>query len=279
MSPTGMDPKAELVIAVLITCFNRKAKTLECLARLAAQELPPRHHIKVFLVDDGCTDGTGDAVRQQYPQVNVIQGTGSLYWAGGMRLAWNTAASTNPDYYLLLNDDTVILPHAISTLLHIAGPPDRRTIAVAAIADPANGKTIYGAYRNGITGNLPEGDPKHHCHTFNGNCVLITSAVFREIGILSGAYTHGMADHDYGYAASKAGVNIIESAESLGSCPPNPPQGTWKDTSLPRARRWSLIHRPTGLPWRDWLFYCRRHLGLKWPYYFLSPYIRILFNR
>ncbi len=266
-------------IAVLLTCFNRREKTLNCLRRLEFQQLPAQHQLDIFLVDDGCTDGTGDAVRSQFPYVHVVQGTGSLYWAGGMRLAWSTAASTRPDYFLLLNDDTEIVPEAISNLLTITGSPEARIIAVAAIANPANGNIIYGAYRNGIIGNLPVGDPKDHCHTFNANCVLVPAAVHRELGILHHAYTHGMADHDYGYIASRAGINIVESPAALGTCPPNPTRGTWKDTSLSRAKRWQLIRRPTGLLWRDWLFYCRRHLGWKWPYHFISPYLRILINR
>jgi GT2 family glycosyltransferase len=268
-----------MLIAILITCHNRRAKTLECLRLLQEQKLPTDHSLEVFLVDDGSTDDTGDAVRSSFPQVHVIQGTGSLYWAGGMRLAWATAAPTNPDYFLLLNDDTEIVPEAVATLLGITGTPAARIIAVAGIADPATGKVIYGAYRNGITGNLPDDDPRDHCHTFNANCVMIPAAVHREIGIFHTAYTHGMADHDYGYAASRAGINIIESPTPLGTCAPNPTVGTWKDRTLPLERRWQLVHRPTGLLWRDWLFYCRRHLGWKWPLYFVGPYLRILINR
>lgn len=266
-------------IAVLITCFNRREKTLACLRRLAAQELPADHRLKVYLVDDGCTDGTGDAVIAEFPDTRVLRGTGSLYWAGGMRFAWNEAAKDQPDYFLLLNDDTEIVPRAVASLVEIAGDRDARVIAVAAIADPATGKVIYGAYRNGITGNLPDEAPKQHCHTFNGNCVLVSAAVHREIGMLHGAYTHGMADHDYGYVASGAGINIIQSPHTLGTCPPNAKTGTWQDPSLARRRRWELIRRPTGLLWRDWLFYCRRHLGWKWPYYFASPYLKILLKK
>jgi hypothetical protein len=178
-----------------------------------------------------------------------------------------------------MNDDTEIVENATASLLAITKSSQARIIAVAAIADPSDGRVIYGAYRKGITGNLPEGVRKDHCHTFNANCVLIPAAVHRELGILHSAYTHGMADHDYGYRASSAGINIIESDSILGRCPPNPITGTWKDRSLPRIERWRLIHRPTGLLWRDWLFYCRQHLGLKWPIYFAGPYLRILLNK
>lgn len=265
-------------IAVLITCFNRREKTLNCLRRLRSQDLPDGVRLDIFLVDDKCTDGTSEAVSREFPNVHVIEGTGTLYWAGGMRLAWQTAASSQPDYFLLLNDDTEIVGHAIRSLLAISQSPKERIIAVAAIANPTDGRVIYGAYRKGIVGNLPDGAPKDHCQTFNANCVLIPTAVYHELGILHNAYTHGMADHDYGYRASSVGINIVESDTVLGTCPPNPVTGTWKDRSLPRSQRWKLIHRPTGLLWRDWLFYCRCHLGWKWPIYFAGPYLKIFFK-
>lgn len=235
--------------------------------------------VKVFLVDDGCTDGTGEAVRSSFPETIIIQGTGSLFWAGGMRWAWREAEKTCPDYFLLLNDDTEIIPDALQELLTICGPPDSKVIAVAAIVDPQDRKVAYGAYRNGITGNLPDDSPKDHCHTFNANCTLVTSAVHRQLGILNEIFTHGMADLDYGYAASSAGINIVQSRSVLGKCAQNTIVGTWQDQSLPRNQRWKLAQRPSGLPWREWLFYCRRHLGWKWPRYFIIPYLKILLGR
>jgi GT2 family glycosyltransferase len=77
--------------AVLITCHNRKPKTLACLAALFNQELSPEVTIDVYLVDDGSTDGTAEAVHQAYPQVKILQGDGSLFWNRGMRKAFAEA--------------------------------------------------------------------------------------------------------------------------------------------------------------------------------------------
>ncbi len=77
-----LDARAELGalasggIAVLLTCHNRRAETLRCLEALLAQDAGAS--LRVFLVDDGSTDGTGEAVRVSFPQVNVVQGDGSL---------------------------------------------------------------------------------------------------------------------------------------------------------------------------------------------------------
>ena len=65
-------------IAILITCHNRRDTTLTCLSNLTQQTLSST----VYLVDDGSTDDTSLAVQSQYPDVNILSGSGSLFWGG-----------------------------------------------------------------------------------------------------------------------------------------------------------------------------------------------------
>jgi GT2 family glycosyltransferase len=67
-------------IAVLLTCHNRKEKTLSCLTALFNCIVPDGYGFNVFLVDDACTDGTAEAIKEKFPQVNIIQETGNLCW-------------------------------------------------------------------------------------------------------------------------------------------------------------------------------------------------------
>lgn len=264
-----------MIIAILITCHNRRAKTLECLRLLQEQKLPTNHSLEVFLVDDGSTDDTGDAVRSSFPQVHVIQGTGSLYWCGGMRVAWTHAAKDDPDYYLMVNDDTLLDPGALQVLLQLAPSPDDRVIAVAAIRDPETGQATYGGQRD-ISGLIEPDGRAHECDTLNGNAVLVTRAVYQEIGMLHGAYSHAMGDLDYGYLAKRHGIKIIQSPRSLGTCSRNSRHNTWMDRSLGRRKRLRLLRSKKGLPFSEWMTYNRRNAGWSWPWKTVSPYIRVL---
>lgn len=89
-------------IAIIMTCFNRKEKTLKCLGSLLADS---EHNLQVYMVDDGSTDGTGDAVKVSFPQVNVIRGDGNLFWNRGMHMAFSKAVEVGYDFYLWVNDD------------------------------------------------------------------------------------------------------------------------------------------------------------------------------
>ena len=265
-------------LAVLLTCFNRKACTLRCLKKLFEQELPPEVLLEVVLVDDGSTDGTGESIQAKYPQVRVLVSPGGLYWCGGMRLAWASAAESDPDYYLLLNDDTELESNALGSLMKIVKDPDQRKIAIAAVRDPDSDSLSYGGVLH-RGGKAPLGNRPAPCDTFNGNCVLIPRIVFNEMGMLHGAYTHAMGDTDYGIQARKRGIELFQSAQALGACATNTTEGTWRDRSLGRCARFKALQSPKGLPFLEWLEFNRRNSGWRWPYYTVSPILRILLGK
>src|SRR3989442_11615885 len=77
-------------IAVILTCFNRKQKTIGCLNAVLTQSIYREVQIDFFITDDG-QDGTSEALGYMIPGINLLQGNGSLFWNGGMRLAWAQA--------------------------------------------------------------------------------------------------------------------------------------------------------------------------------------------
>jgi glycosyltransferase involved in cell wall biosynthesis len=83
-------------LAVLIASYNRRDATLCCMSRLLPQI---GEDARVYLVDDGSTDGTAVSVAGlKDKRIKVINGDGSLFWAKGMRKAWEAAAEWIRDY-------------------------------------------------------------------------------------------------------------------------------------------------------------------------------------
>ena len=165
-------------IAVLMTCFNRRETTLGCLHALADQAIPVGYSLRVLLTDDGSSDGTGEAVRREFPGVTVLQGDGDLYWVGGTLAAWEAARPA--DFYLWLNDDVRLRPGALRTLIEVhvqSGHP--AAIAVGATCDPERGKTCTGGMRRMSWFNVRVMDPTdavQMCDSINGNIVLVPRA-------------------------------------------------------------------------------------------------------
>ena len=58
-------------IAVLLTVYNRKDKTIRCLSRLFEQQDASRFSLSVFVVDGGSSDGTTDSIRFLFPSIHL----------------------------------------------------------------------------------------------------------------------------------------------------------------------------------------------------------------
>ncbi|MFW8602411.1 glycosyltransferase family 2 protein [Desulfobacterota bacterium M19] len=274
-------------IAVLMTCFNRKEQTLSCLTALFKQENIEHIQLHIFLVDDGCTDGTGDAVRANYPSVNVLQGDGSLFWNGGMRLAFGEAMQQGFDYYLWLNDDTILYEQTVQQLLQTKLPEDcNETIVVGAVCDPDTGGSTYGGarfldpvFRPFLCEVVaPNGMPQE-VDVMNGNIVLVPDSIAKKLGNLDPVFEHAMGDTDYAMRARKLNLKILLTCNYVGCCSRNSPKGTYKDKTLSLKSKLENLFSRKGLPWRSWLVMCRRHGGLLWPVHFVWAYVQIILRR
>ena len=271
--------RVDMQIAALITCHNRCAITIACLESLEAQRLPDGTRVTVYLVDDGSTDGTSETVRRRFPAVRLIQGDGNLYWGGGMRLAWSSAAADAAyDAFLWLNDDISLFPEAMYTLIHscqTAAGIGRPGIIAGSSCDPDTGLITYGALRLRDKLIKPSSEMQP-CDTMHGNIVLVPRAVFEAVGNISQQYRHNSGDRDYGLKAREIGFHNWVAPGFLGSCRGNGPE-LWTDPRLPLSERWRILNSLKGVPVRERYMFCRRHHGPRWPIDVAKLLLRVLF--
>ncbi|MDZ8117330.1 glycosyltransferase family 2 protein [Pontiella agarivorans] len=265
-------------IAVLMTCYNRRETTLRCLERLYEQKLPDNVSYNVYLVDDGCMDGTGDAVREYYPDINVIQGDGTLFWCNGMRLAWSHAAEKDYDFYLWLNDDSMLLDGALNKLLDTYAMSEDTALIIGSCRDPETGLHSYGGQgRIGLhpakLRKIEPGAEPVLCDTFQGNIVLISQKAFKRIGIMR-SFKHAMGDTDYGYLAGKAGCSLLIAPGYIGECNFNITENMSQGSELSLMQRWHLLKK--RMPPIDWFRLLWAHSGLLSLVYWPRPYLRVL---
>ena len=278
-------------IVALLTSFNRKDKTLECLARLrAAADRAQVGPLRAILVDDGSTDGTAQAVSAQYPWVKVLRGDGSLFWNRGMHKAMAHALeSADFDALLWLNDDTFLYPDALVRMLAAesartqAKPGRCGVVVVGATADRQTGALTYSGqvkvshWRPLKFSKVFSATEVVTCDTMNGNVVFLPRLVVMDVGNLDPVFEHAMGDIDYGLRARRRGHDIVVAAGFVGECSNNP-IGTHQDHRQPFSQRWRYMLSRKGLPWRSWLQLTRRHGGPAWPAHFVWPYLRLLLS-
>lgn len=285
--PIDAVPGKRSVCAVL-TSFNRRALTLECLGALKASADLMGVSPHAVLMDDGSTDRTADAVRERFPWVTVLRGDGSLYWCRGMHAAFAAALGQGHDYYLWLNDDTILVPDALSRLFACEAalleqdstPP----LLVGSTADATTNVISYGGSRR-VSWLRPmrfelmqPHDEPQRCDAMTGNIVLVSASVAERLGNLDPIFEHAMGDTDYSMRALRNGITVWLAPGVYGSCSDNASAGTFRDESLSLHDRWERILDRKGLPWRSWLTLTRRHAGPFWPIHFAWPYAKTLLS-
>lgn len=267
-------------IAVLLTCFNRKEKTLACLDAFFSASLEVKNLIfDIYLVDDGSTDGTGKAVNKKFPDVNVIRGNGKLFWNGGMRLAWNEASKKKYDFYLWLNDDTLVIPFALAEMFecykNATELNEKPAIIVGACStSPNSGIFSYGG-RSKSGPVLPNGNLQP-CKLINGNIVLVPKEIYDALGNLSADYTHTMGDIDYGLRAINEGFNLYTTTKYVATCALNE-LPAWYNPKMPFKTRWKLLHSPKGLNLKEYKKFRKKFWGWKWVMFTSKAYAKTLF--
>ncbi len=281
-------------IAVLITVFNRKEKTLRCLESVA-ETLPPDRSIrlKVFLTDDGSSDGTAEALQgQSYPfDLEILPADGSLYWNGGMIHSWEAAiAEGGWDGYLWLNNDTEVLPEFWQDLLAADRyAPDtfgKRGIYVGSTKDADTGEFTYGGfvYTNKFTVKdkmLPPNGTFQRCEAGHGNITFVAAQVVDKQGIFCDKYIHGGTDHDYTYLAHKAGFPVLVLPHYSGACRNDHSKdgGRKKFFEMSLRERFKALNDPRGLNLHNALLFSRRCFPLRYPIILATGYIKALFPK
>lgn len=279
-------------IAVILTCYNRKRKTLSCLKGLfLAQKayLDADVSLHVFLTDDGCTDGTAQAVRDSFSgeKITIIQGDGNLFWAGGMRAAWEEALkdSIDWDFFLLINDDTTPLENMFYELisaheysLKTYGKPG---VYSGVTCDPEDESIItYGGtvWTSKFLGTdrrvLPIGSPQEVDKT-NANILLVAKDVTDKIGVFYKGYIHGAADYDYSIQAKKHGFISLITANVCGKCERDHRDwNTEKNTilSMSKEERIKYFSNPIHSS-HDFLTFTRRNTPLRYPMVLIGRYL------
>jgi GT2 family glycosyltransferase len=222
-------------------------------------------------------------VKAEFPDARIIHGAGNLYWNGAMRAAIAAALSEAFDFYLLLNDDTILYRDAVATLLDTSTALERRefvgAIIVGSTEAPDRSGWTYGGWRLGRGSPLhmervaPASGPSP-CDTFNANCVLVPAGAMRSLGNLDRAFTHSMGDLDLGLRARRAGIRSFVAPGFVGACEPNESHRRWKDDDVTVMAKWRRLLGPKGVPPREWLTFTARHAGPLWPLYYVNPYLK-----
>lgn len=191
---------------LLIPAHNRRALTLGCLRALRTHgDLEANDAI---VIDDGSSDGTGDAVRSEFPAVRVLRGDGALFWTGAIALAMHTVlAQPENGAVIWLNDDCRPRPGALASLgAWLAQNPN--ALAAPRCLDRAGHVAATGFIGRRVFRVAP--GEERRVEGVSGFCVGIGASAARALGPPDAAnFPHYAGDTAYTLRASRRGHAVV----------------------------------------------------------------------
>lgn len=222
-------------VHVIVPVHNRERMTRACLNTLNSQVL--KEHLTLHVVDDGSTDGTASMLENEFPDVHVIKGDGTLWWTGAVAKALEEirADFAPGDYFLLVNNDVVLSPETVEILVRESIRLKRAAVAPIAINDYDATSTGWG---DGTALILNDFERQFRCmkecsntlavESLFGRCSLYPVEVLDLVGNFDAkAFPHYHGDTDFGLRARRFGfpiyvtgstcIRVREDPDSTGS--------------------------------------------------------------
>jgi len=217
-------------VSIVAPIHNRREITLQCLKSLERIN-KDQIEVDVYIVDDGSTDGSSAAIRECYPQVNIIQGNGELWYTEGTNVGIRKALEGKPDYILAINDDSVFDHQFLNFLVQTARQHPKSVVGPLLLLWNEPHKLfqtapIWSTFSGGwkhwqkqTVWTIPP-DP-WEVDLIVGNCVLYPASAFQDCGLMDSKRFPNFGDAEYTPRLKRAGYKLIIDPRSRVFCQPN----------------------------------------------------------
>lgn len=200
------------VLGVVLS-FNTKSDTLECLESLQLQDCA---NLSLLVIDNASTDGSQQAIRARFPDIELLALETNLGWAGGNNVGIRIGLERKADQICLLNNDLVLQKPALrvlssaytqlgSCLLHPS---------IYYYSDPGTPQldpSTTGSTTGGVIGQLPpiDGEDAWELNHAYGACLMVGAEVFTRIGLLDERFFLQLEETDFFLRAQRQGLKAV----------------------------------------------------------------------
>jgi GT2 family glycosyltransferase len=205
-----------LVYAVVLNNY-RYEDTCACLSSLSKSDY---RNLKVILLDPDSAGDMREAVRREYPEVQIIPLAENLGYAGNNNIGIQAGLNQGADLVFILNDDIVLDPSCLSSLVEIAEQDPTIGILGPMVYHFSESQIIQsaGAMLGQYWQSVHLGQNELDCGQFtsphpvewiSGCAILIRREVIEQVGMLDPKYFLYWEETEWCIRASRAGWKII----------------------------------------------------------------------
>jgi GT2 family glycosyltransferase len=262
---TAVDGEAALRVFIVMPTYNRwdEARvSLQCISQSIYR------NFRVLLIEDGCSDGTAEKCRAEFPEVEILHGDGDLWWSGAINKGVEYALERGADAIVWFNDDNRVEPETLSYMVESFKRLGEQSIICARtkstdtrldewVGDPPRWHPEFGHWTppDLSAPDVPVKNPP------GGRGVLIPAKCFRDIGQVDVKnFPHYWADHDFHYRAMRAGYKYFIASEAVVWNVPNQPRREARQEFSAHWLRWFLFDRRSSMNMPTLRRLLKRHL-------------------
>lgn len=213
-----------MIVAIVIPVFNRRDITLRCLDSLHSIR---DDKFRIMVVDSGSTDGTREAIRENYRDVILLETTPESWWAAATNIGVREAVKSGCEYILTYNDDNVATTEVLNKLVDTAEQYTHSIISSVKCSFQNPDRVLFaGRRRSRFTDRsyfMNRGQKYDQIGTgirkvdwLHGQCTLFPVSVFETAGLFDEeAFPHLYADDDLILRARQAGYELLVNLDAV----------------------------------------------------------------
>jgi len=211
-------------VCIIMLNWNGLADTVECLESLLTLSYP---NYRVIVVDNGSQGDDGKVLKQRFGDyIHLIQNDKNYGFAEGNNIGMRYALTNlKPDYYMLLNNDTVVAPDFVDKMVAVGeGEPQVGILGPKIYYHDVNGRkniiwSAGGKIRwwrpwiyDGIGNGKEDGSQYQGLRAVawvSGAALMFKREVLEQLSFLNANYFSGNEDVEYCLKARRYGFKVV----------------------------------------------------------------------
>ena len=208
-------------VSIIIVNWNTKKLLLDCIRSI--HETVKNISFEIWLIDNASSDGSVEAVKQNYPDVKILQNTKNLGFAAANNIALERMCG---QYALLLNTDTILTNGAVEDLFDFMEKNQDAGMACGQLLNQDGSKqnsianfpgmlSLLGnesllqiLFPKKFPGKRREYKKPVEVDSCIGACLMVRKKAMDEVGLLDKRYFFFFEETDWAYRMKQAGWKI-----------------------------------------------------------------------
>ena len=192
--------------------------TIRCLSSLVSLNYS---NYRVIVVDNASGDESVERIKTAFPEIMLISNNENVGFGSGCNVGIRHALANGADYVWLLNNDTIVDPNALDSLVQRA-ESDNSIGAVGSVLHPMGGDVINiqawggGCVKNYLGISRHFVGPVSECRIqyLTGASLLLPASTLKSVGLFDENYFMYWEDTDLGIRIGKMGYKLAVAPKS-----------------------------------------------------------------